>query len=85
MARDESTQGDRLVVDQTKICDEALNARSVAIRRYTSRLAVVATATLLAAITVAPLFALYVIALSSIPTLNRKLSRPLWAILRTGG
>jgi hypothetical protein len=34
---------------------------------------------------VAPLLALYVIALSSIPTLNRKLIRPLWAILRTGG
>lgn len=34
---------------------------------------------------VPPLLVLYVIALSSIPTVHRKLGRPLWAILRTGG
>jgi hypothetical protein len=34
---------------------------------------------------VPPLLVLYVIALFSIPMLHKKLSRPLWAILRTGG
>jgi hypothetical protein len=34
---------------------------------------------------VPPLLVLYVIALASIPTLHKKLSRPVWRILRTGG